>query len=171
MHADLLSVPTQFKGYVDLVKHLELFDALHAANEHLLRTISTIEESDGEYRYQPGKWSIKEVLVHLMDAERIFAYRALRFARNDKTVLSTFEENDYVPHSNAHARTLTQLSNESKRLRDTTLDLYQSFSATMLGRKGISGQTEVSVGNLGFIIAGHEMHHTKILQERYRNKG
>lgn len=171
MRADLLSVPIQFKGYVDLVKNFDLFEALRITNEHLLHTISTIGEADGEYRYQPGKWSIKEVIVHLMDAERIFAYRALRFSRNDRTLLSTFEENDYVPESNSHTRTLTQLSGESRRLRETTVDLYQSFSATMLERKGVSGKAEVSVLNLGFIIAGHEMHHAKILNERYRNKG
>jgi len=171
MRADLLSVPVQFKGYLDQVKDLDLFEALQVANERLRHTISTIEESDGDYRYQPDKWSVKEVLVHVMDVERIFAYRALRFSRNDKTPLPTFEDNDYVLQSNAHARTLVQLVDETKRLRETTIDLYESFSPVMLGRTGIGGKAEISVLNLGFIIAGHEMHHTKILNERYLKKG
>lgn len=171
MRADLLSVPVPFKSYVDLIEGLNLFDALRFANERLLDTLSTIEESRGEYQYQPGKWTIKEVIVHVMDVERIFAYRALRFSRNDKTHLPSFEDNDYVQESNAHARTLKQLAGELTRLREATLDLYQSFSSTMMERKGIAGKSEISVMNLGFVIAGHEMHHTKILNERYLKKG
>jgi len=170
MHADLLSVPDQFKGYVDFVKDLDLFEALQIANERLRYTISLMKELDGDYRYRPEKWSTKEVLVHVMDVERIFAYRALRFSRNDKTPLPAFEDNEYVLQSNSHTRTLQQLSDAGKRLRETTVDLYKSFSPVMLERKGVGGKAEISVLNLGFIIAGHEMHHTKILNERYLKK-
>lgn len=167
MRADLSSLPVQFKNYVDLVEDLTLFEALRFANERLLYTLSAVEESRGEHRYQPDKWTIKEVVVHVMDVERVFAYRALRFSRNDKTPLPSFEDNEYVRESNAHARTLKQLTGELTRLRQTTLDLYQSFSSTMLERRGTGGKAELSVLNLGFIIAGHEMHHAKILNERY----
>ncbi len=170
MRVDLVSVPVQFKGYIDHVKDLDLFEALQFSNERLCLIISALEESDGDYRYQPDKWSTKEVLAHLMDVERIFAYRALRFSRNDKTSLPSFEDNEYVLESNSHARTLSQLSNETRRLRETTIDLYKSFSPTMLGRTGLGGKAEISVLNLGFVIAGHEMHHTKILSERYFKK-
>jgi dihydroxyacetone kinase len=103
----------------------------------------------------------------MLDVERIFAYRALRFARNDKTPLSGFEENDYAPQANAEARTINDLANEAERLRATTLDLYKSFTPEMLQRTGTANKAELSVLNLGYIIAGHESHHRKILKERY----
>jgi len=164
---DLQSVPKYYQGYVDQVKDLDLFEALRHSTKLTLDLIASTPEEKGEYRYESGKWSIKELLCHVMDAERIFCYRALRFSRNDKTPLPPFEENDYAPEANAHARTLDQLAGEMKRLRETTLDLYLSFTPVMLQRKGLANNTEVSVLNLGFIISGHESHHRKILTERY----
>jgi uncharacterized damage-inducible protein DinB len=124
----------------------------------------------GEYRYDVGKWSVKELLNHMMDAERIFAYRALRFSRNDKTPLSGFEENDYAPLANAHARSLKQLTDEMERLRATTIDLYSSFTPEMLKREGTANNNKLSVLNLGYVIAGHETHHRKVISERYLKK-
>lgn len=167
IHPDLQSVPAYYKGYVDQVKKLDLFEALRHSNKLMVDLVESISEEKGEFRYEPGKWTIKELLCHLMDAERIFAYRALRFARNDKTPLPAFDENDYVPQSNSHARTLRQITEEMQRLRNTTLDLYVSFTPLMLQRTGSANNTEVSVLNLGFIIPGHELHHRKILTERY----
>lgn len=129
--------------------------------------LRTVPEDKGEYRYEHGKWSIKELICHMMDAERIFAYRALRFARNDSTELPGFEENDYAPEANAHSRTLKQLMNEAEALRKTTLDLFSSFTPEMLQRKGSANKSVVSVINIGYIIAGHETHHRNILNERY----
>jgi hypothetical protein len=103
----------------------------------------------------------------MMDAERIFSYRALRFARNDSTPLSAFEENDYAPQANAHARTLAQLLQEMKNLRTTTIDLFASFTPEMLQRTGTANGKVISVVNLGYIVAGHETHHRIVLQERY----
>jgi uncharacterized damage-inducible protein DinB len=114
-----------------------------------------------------GKWTIKELLCHMMDAERIFAYRALRFARNDSTDLHAFEENDYAPQANAHGRSVQQLITEIKNLRATTLDLFASFTPEMLQRKGTANNTLISVINLGYIIAGHETHHRNVLADRY----
>ena len=114
IHPDLPSVPVIYQGYVNAVKDLDLFAALQASNEQIMLLISSLPEEKGTYQYQPGKWTIKEVLCHIMDTERIFAYRALRFSRNDKTPLPPFEENDYTPESNAHSRTLLQLAAEMK---------------------------------------------------------
>lgn len=144
-----------------------LLDALEQSNKQLVTLLSKVPEDKGEYRYEKGKWSIKELICHMMDAERIFAYRALRFARNDSTELSAFEENDYAPQANAHARTLKQLITEGEMLRRTTIDLFSSFTPEMLQRKGTANKNVVSVINIGYIIAGHETHHRNVLNERY----
>jgi uncharacterized damage-inducible protein DinB len=129
--------------------------------------LSNIPEDKGTFAYAPGKWTIKELLCHMIDAERIFAYRALRFARNDQTPLSGFEENDYAPEANADNRAIADIVAEMKRLRLTTIDLYRGFAPAMLDRTGSANNATLSVRNLGFIIAGHETHHRKILTERY----
>ena len=164
---DLLTVPEFYRGYVNQVKDHDLFDILAASNQNMLRLVRSIPETKSEFRYAPGKWSIKELLCHMMDAERIFAYRALRFARNDKTALPGFEENDYAPQANAHARTFSQLADEMTRLRGTTIDLFTSFTPEMLVRAGTASNVVLSVLNLGYIIPGHETHHRKVLENKY----
>lgn len=164
---DLEVIPPFYKNYVLNVKEYELLEALKKSNDQVLSLIGNLPESKSEYRYQPGKWSIKELLCHMMDAERIFSYRALRFARNDKTSLHGFEENDYAPEANAHSRTFIQLAKEMENLRNTTLDLFASFTPEMLQRTGKANNTEVSVLTIGYIVAGHETHHRKVLEERY----
>ncbi len=163
----LETLPAFYQRYVDNVKDLDMLDALRTASQSSLQTIRAIPETKGEHRYETGKWSIKEVLTHMMDVERIMSYRALRFARNDKTDLPGFEENDYAPEANAHSRTIVQLADEMSRLRTTTLDLFSSFTDKMLKREGTANKNHLSVLNLGYIIPGHELHHLRILQERY----
>ncbi len=160
-------VPPFYKNYVLYVQELEMLEALQLSNERVVQLVRSLPETKAEFRYQPGKWSIKELLCHMLDAERIFAYRALRFARNDNTALHGFEENDYAPEANAHARTFLQLADEMTSLRKTTLQLFGSFTTPMLARTGKANNTEVSVLTLGYIIAGHETHHRLVLQERY----
>jgi uncharacterized damage-inducible protein DinB len=162
-----LVIPSFYRNYISHVKDYELIDGLTLSNEALVKLLTCIPESKSEYRYQPGKWSIKELICHMLDAERIFAYRALRFARNDKTELAGFEENDYAIQANASARTLVGLMNEAQRLRSTTLDLFSSFTQEMLQRTGKANGTEISVNMLGYCIAGHETHHRVVLETRY----
>lgn len=164
---DLSTVPDFYKNYVENVKDFDLVEGLQISNERALAFVRSLPEQKGEYRYQPGKWSIKEVLCHMMDAERIFSYRALRFARNDKTSLQGFDENDYAPLANAHARTLEELSDEMLRLRLTTIDLFKSFTPEMLLRTGEANGARFVVNNLAFITSGHESHHMKVLRDRY----
>jgi uncharacterized damage-inducible protein DinB len=164
---DLQVVPAFYQGYVNHVKDLDMMDAIRQSGELTIPLIQSIPEEMGSYRYAEGKWSIKELLCHMMDAERIFCYRALRFSRNDKTPLSGFEENDYAPEANAHARTVIQLADEMHRLRAATLDLFSSFTPAMLARTGTANNTEVSVLTIGYIVAGHESHHRNMLLERY----
>lgn len=122
-----------------------------------------------EYRYEANKWTIKEVVSHLIDSERIFAYRALRFARKDKTPVAGFDENDYALESVANNRTIEDLLEEYTLVRQASIALYKTFGSDseILKRTGIAGGGEVSVRALGFLIAGHEKHHCDIIRERY----
>lgn len=167
---DFGTLPPFYNRYVSLVKDANMLDALRSSNDVLMKIVREIPESMGEYRYAPEKWSIKELLCHMMDAERIFAYRALRFSRNDQTPLSGFEENDYAPQANAHSRTIAQLADEMFRLRESSIDLFKSFTSEMLQRKGPANNVMLSVVNLGYIIPGHETHHRLVLTERYLKK-
>ncbi|TGE24148.1 DinB family protein [Hymenobacter aquaticus] len=133
----------------------------------LRQAVGQLSEEQAHFAYAPGKWSIKEMLVHIIDTERIFAYRALRFARNDKTDLPGFEQDDYVPESGANDRTLSDILAEYDTVRAATLSLFRSFSATQLDRTGSANGGPGSVRALLFIIPGHELHHLSILRERY----
>ncbi|MBT1685302.1 DinB family protein [Dawidia soli] len=164
---DLSAIPEGYKGYVTLAKDYDFLDALDIARKRMAGLVQSLPEDKGEYRYGPDKWTIKELLCHLVDAERIFTYRALRFARNDKTALHGFEENDYAPQANAHGRTLAQIAREAANLRQSTIDMFQSFTPEMLQRSGSANGKILSVFHLGYVIAGHEMHHYNILRERY----
>ncbi|HEY5824506.1 MAG TPA: DinB family protein, partial [Cyclobacteriaceae bacterium] len=129
--------------------------------------VHSIKEEKKDFHYADGKWTVRELLCHMIDAERIFAYRALRFARNDKTPLPGWEENDYAPRANAGGRSLKQIADEMRHVRISTLDLFEGFTEEMMWHKGTSNNNEMSVLVMGFVIAGHETHHRKILIERY----
>lgn len=167
MYPDLDSLPPFYKRYAEKVKDFGIEEALHFSLDEMLKTIDFISEDKGDHRYEPGKWSIKELLCHVLDTERIFAYRALCFARNDKTSLPGFEENDYAPEANANARTLKQIAAEMKNLRLSSIDLFKSFSSEMIERKGLANGLEISVKNQIYLIAGHMLHHRQVLTERY----
>jgi len=164
---DLNTLPDFHKRYVEHVKDYDVLDALKISSKETLDLVRSISEEKGDHRYAPGKWSIKELLCHMMDTERILAYRALRFARNDKTNLPGFEENNYAPEANAQNRKIKDIIDEMDRLRKTSIDLFVNFTPEMLKRKGLANGLELSVINLGYIISGHESHHRKILRERY----
>jgi uncharacterized damage-inducible protein DinB len=167
MLINLDTVPTFYKNYVKQIEESDLLQALRVSGHRTLELVYSIKEEKQDFRYADGKWSVRELLCHMLDAERIFAYRALRFARNDKTSLAGWEENDYAPLANAANRSLKRIADEMRHLRISTLDLYESFTEEMLWRKGIANNNEMSVLVLGFVIAGHETHHRKILKERY----
>ncbi|HTJ50425.1 MAG TPA: DinB family protein [Cyclobacteriaceae bacterium] len=166
---DIEGAPVYYRTYLEYVKDYDLIEAFKYSGDLTQALISSLPEDMGQYRYEEGKWSIKEVVCHVMDVERIFAYRALRFARNDNTALPGFEENDYAPEANAHERSFIRLAEETARLRLATIDLFESFTPAMMKRTGMANKTELSVLNLGYIISGHESHHRKILTERYLN--
>lgn len=167
MLLNLESIPPFYKKYVKQIDETDLLQALRISGHRMIELVHSIPDSKADFRYEDGKWSIRELLCHIIDAERIFAYRALRFSRNDKTPLAGFEENDYAPQANAAGRSLSKIADEMKHLRTSTVDLFESFTPEMLARKGTASNNELSVIGLGFIIAGHETHHRHILNDRY----
>jgi hypothetical protein len=167
MLLNLETIPPFFKNYVKQIDEPDMLQALRISGHRMQELVHVIPDARADFAYAPGKWTVKELLCHMMDAERIFCYRALRFARNDKTPLSGFEENDYAPQANASGRSLQKIASELSHLRACTIDLFESFTPEMLTRKGTANKNELSVIAIGFIIPGHETHHRKILQERY----
>lgn len=153
--------------YVDRVPDGDLLDTLRAQLDETLALVRGLPEERGGHRYAPGKWSIREVLSHVIDAERIFAYRALRIGRGDATPLASFDENAYAAASNADARTLAELAEELAHVRLGNLALFRSLDDEALARRGTASGGEVSVRALAWIIAGHERHHVALLRERY----
>ncbi len=129
--------------------------------------LGDIPEEKQLYQYAESKWTIKELIQHLTDAERVFNYRALRFARNDKTELSGFDENHYVIHCNANDRSYKLLFDEFVALRKSTIFMYQSFTDEMLLFQGKSSGNYMSVRALGFITSGHLLHHLQVIKKRY----
>jgi uncharacterized damage-inducible protein DinB len=167
MLLNLETIPHFYKNYVKQIEEPDMLQALRISGHRMTELVHSIPVSKQDYAYAPGKWTVRELLCHIMDAERIFSYRALRFARNDKTPLSGFEENDYASQANASGRSLQKIATEMSHLRGSTIDLFESFTPDMLNRKGTANKNELAVIALGFIISGHETHHRKILVERY----
>jgi len=156
-----------YEKYIALVPggdFLEILEHQHAA---LLRLLSPLTDAQGDFRYAPGKWSIKEVIGHISDAERIFAYRLLRIARGDETPLASFEQDPYIETGNFSARKLSDLSDEFAAVRKASVALIRSLDEKAWVRRGTASQKEVTALALGFIIAGHERHHSMILEQRY----
>jgi hypothetical protein len=156
-----------YKHYILELGNVDLFEILIASSEELLETVKDLSEEKLLFRYDEGKWSIKELLQHLIDTERIMSYRALRFSRNDATELQGFDENWYVDNSNGNDRNSSELIEEFTCTRSASISLFKSFTYEMLLLSGTANESDITVRALGFIIAGHQMHHLKIIKERY----
>lgn len=156
-----------YAGYVAAADRVNLIEELEICLHDFIRFVQDIPMDKFDFRYAEGKWTIKEIIQHLIDSERIFAYRALRISRNDTTPLPGFEENDYVANTNANERNLQGLLTEMAVVRQATLSLFNSFSREQLMRLGVASNSAVSVRAIGFIIIGHQKHHQKVFQERY----
>lgn len=153
--------------YIGKVPDGDLRAMLASQLVETLALVRSIPESRGGHRYAPDKWSIKGVLGHLADSERIFSYRALRIGRGDTTPLPGFEQDDYVPMGNFDARTLRDLADELAAVRQATLHLFAHLDQAAFERRGTASGKPVSVRALAYIIAGHELHHVGILKTRY----
>ena len=156
-----------YARYVDGVPDGDLPSILQAQLNQVLSFARGLSEERGGHRYAPGKWSIREVLGHMVDVERIFAYRALRIARGDATPLAGFEENAYVQAGRFDARTLADLAEEYEAVRRATLHLFRHLDDEALARSGTANGADVSVRALAWIIAGHERHHLGMLRGAY----
>lgn len=156
-----------YERYVSMVPEGDIVATLAQQLESTLALLRSIDESQANKSYAPDKWSIKELVGHLIDSERIFAYRALRFARNDQTPLSGFEQDDYVDAAKFDARQLADLASEFEHVREGNISLFQSLSSEELSRHGAANEVDVSVRALAYIMAGHETHHMQILKTRY----
>ena len=154
-------------GYVASVPDGDIFEILSRQRVEFPEFLRSFGEARSSHRYAPGKWSIKEMIGHVNDTERVFAYRALRFARGDETPLPSFEQEDYVRTGNFGARTLASLADEFSHLRAGTLDLFYHLDADALARSGTASGFVVSVRAMAFVIAGHVAHHERMLRERY----
>lgn len=153
--------------YIQALENVELFEELEISLHDFIRFVQNIPLDKFDYSYAAGKWTIKEIIQHIIDTERIFAYRALRISRNDKTPLPGFEENSYVENTSAKARSIQDLLTEFSAVRHSNLLMFKSFSDEQLRRVGIASDHEISVRAIGFILLGHLKHHQKVFAERY----
>ncbi len=158
-------------GYIERIGGDDVLPALATQLEEMGPLLRALTEEQGLRRYAPGKWSVKEVLTHLSDSERVFAYRALRFARADTTPLPAFDENAWVPASGSDRRPITEIVDELRAVRAASLALFQSLDADAIARRGEASGKTISVRALAWIIAGHTRHHAIILRERYGCRG
>jgi hypothetical protein len=156
-----------YDNYIALVQSGNILQTLDDQRRRMLLLLSGRDEQDGDFRYVPGKWSAKEVLGHICDTERIFAYRALRIARGDATPLAGFEQDDYVRNGGFTQHPLSDLIEDFIAVRRATISLLRSLDEAAWVRHGVANKNEVSVRALAYIIAGHELHHRRILEQKY----
>jgi hypothetical protein len=163
--------PTEYQPYyaryISLVPAADLAQTLDVQLAQSLPLLRSIGEPKSLHRYAPGKWSIKELLGHLIDAERIFIYRALRFARNDQTPLSGFDQDPYVAAANFDARPWDDLVAEFEHVRRSSILFFRALTPDEMVRSGTANQHRITVRALGYVIAGHELHHMAIVRHRY----
>jgi hypothetical protein len=164
---DLTRVPDYFHNYIGQVSENDLLTAFTNQGPAFTAFLESIPTDKRTYRYGPGKWSIQEVLQHIIDAERVFAYRALCFARKDSTPLPSFDENIYADNSKADKRDWSDLVEEFKTVRRGTEILFRSFDKEQLETAGIASGKSNYVLGIGYILAGHVNHHMRIIKERY----
>ncbi|MDZ4823777.1 MAG: DinB family protein [Flavobacteriales bacterium] len=166
-----ITKPTDHNGWLDnYTKQVEGDDLLLLLQDQVDLTIAfyqSLEPAQMDFRYAEGKWTPKEILSHLIDTERVFGYRAMSFARRDKTILPGYDEHLYALTTNASQRHIVAILEEYAAARNSTIHLFKSFDAEMLDERGRANNTEMSVRALGYATLGHELHHLRIIRERY----
>ena len=153
--------------YIALVPDGDILATLETQGRETARLLAGLNEQQAAHRYAPDKWSVKEVIGHVADSERIFAYRALRIARGDQTQIEGFEQDDYVRAAQFDRLSVADLAAEFTAVRQATLRLFEGLSPDAWTRRGVANNNEVSVRALAYMIAGHELHHRQILREKY----
>ncbi|MBQ4819141.1 DinB family protein [Aquimarina sp. MMG016] len=153
--------------YISKAQSSNIIEGLQKGKKEFVDFVASIPIDKWIYAYAEGKWTIVEVLQHLIDTERIFAYRALRFARNDKTPILGFEQDDYVPNSNANNYTKEELIADFEAVREASITLFKSFTDEMLLKIGEASGSPMSTRAVGYILSGHQKHHFQVIEERY----
>lgn len=160
--------PPYQAAYIGLIdKEYTLVEELEISVHNFIRFVQDISMDKHDYSYAPGKWTIKDIIQHLIDTERIFSYRALRFSRGDATELPGFDENLFANNAQANERKLQEMLTELALVRQSTIMLFKSLTAESLLKTGIASGYTVSVRSIGFAVIGHQNHHIKIFKERY----
>lgn len=167
---ELDKVPSWYHGYINAVEGSDFLTAMKKQTPVFFRMLAKIPPAKRSYRYAKGKWTIQELFQHIIDGERVFAYRALCFARKDKTPLPSFDENEYAVNSKANKRDWNEMVAEFKAVRLSSELMFSSFDKDQLRSIGIANHNPVSVLAIGFILVGHLAHHMNILNERYLSK-
>ena len=167
MKPNLNTVPEFYRGYIECTDDTSLMEQFNQSTHQIYLIMDSINEETAAYSYLKGKWSLKEIFLHIIDSERIFSYRALCLSRGEKQKLPSFNQDEYVIRSEASLRDVKSLKREFLSVRESTILMFSSFSKTQLQSKGIIGSHEFTVNILGYIIVGHLIHHVKIIESRY----
>ncbi len=162
--------PESLEAYIGLVKTDDILSYFASQKESVATLGATLSEEQLLFRYAPNKWSVKDIFCHIIDCERIYSYRMLCIARGDKTDLPGFEENDYAVTAKADARDIKDIISEYNAVRAAKIELLKSFDATMLEQSGIANGSPRSVRAMCYVAAGHEIHHLRVIRERYLKK-
>ena len=164
---DLSRVPEFYHGYINTVKENDLMAGLRSSTKGLFDLLKSVPKEKHDHRYAEGKWTIKEVVQHMLDGERVFSYRALRFARKDDTPLPGFDENLFAQTAKADKRNWNDMLEEFAALRKASEAMFASFDNEQLEQSGIASENSTYVLGIGYILAGHVNHHCQIIKERY----
>ncbi len=156
-----------YSPYIARVSEPDALAALEGQLAEMLPFLRGLREAQGAHRYAPGKWSVKQVIGHVIDSERVFAYRALRIARGDRTPLPGFDGDPYAEAAGSDRRPLAELIEEIELVRRSNLAMFRALDEPAWTRRGVANDAEISVRALAFVIAGHGRHHVAILRERY----
>ncbi|WP_074406422.1 DinB family protein [Aquimarina megaterium] len=156
-----------YETYIAKAESPDIVKGLESGQKEFVDFVQSIPEEKLTHAYAEDKWTVAEVLQHVIDGERIFAYRALRFARNDKTPIMGFEQDDYVPYSNANNYSKEELISDFQSARTNSISLFKSFTGEMLTRIGEASGSPMSSRAAGYILIGHQKHHFEVIKERY----
>ncbi|MCA9735714.1 MAG: DinB family protein [Deferribacteres bacterium] len=156
-----------YHKYIRQLPDGDICEILASQLDETIKLLAQIDEVQANHRYAAGKWSLKDVVAHIVDTERVFAYRALCFARNDSGPFPSMEQDNFVRFGNFANRSLKSIVDEYRFLRQSNIVLFRSFDDEISMRKGIASGTEMTVRAIAYIIAGHERHHVSVIQEKY----
>ena len=171
MKPDLTDIDVYYHAYLEQVTEPTLEAGLAVTRDEVLRLRDQVPSDREDHRYADGKWSIKEVAQHIVDCERVYTYRALRFARGDELALSGFDENDWASHSRCDDRPLATILDEFDAVRRSTAAFFASLHPDLMGAHGVANGLRMTVAGYGYLACAHSRHHARVVRERYLGDG